>query len=114
MALTTLPHSLTVITPGTTTDAYGNTTLNYTVGAGGATSSTRRGYVQPVDATEVNQSATREAMVREYRCFDVVGFTGLERVTWSSLTLQVVGPSRRWDTPRGTHHYETMMRLVEG
>lgn len=111
MALTTLPHSITVTTPGTTTDTYGNTVASWTTGA---TTAVRRAYVQPADATEVNQSATREALVREYRVFTVAAFVGNERVAWSSLTLEVIGPSRRWDTPRGIHHYETALRIVEG
>jgi len=111
VALTTLPHTITVTTPGTTTDAYGNVDLSWTTGA---TTAARRAYVQPVDASEETQSATREALVREYRCFDVAGFTGLERVAWAGLTLQVIGPSRRWDTPRGISHYETALRIVEG
>lgn len=110
MALTTLPHTVTVLTPATTTDVYGNTVLDWD----NATSATRRAYMQPTGADEVTQQASREAQVREYRCFDNSGFAGTERVTWASLTFDVVGPSRRWDTPRGLHHYETAMRVVEG
>ena len=111
MALTTLPHVINVTTPGSTTDVYGNTVPSWTTGA---TTVSRRAYVQPTDATEDTQSATREALAREYRCFTLNALTGLERVAWSGMTLEVIGPSRRWDTPRGTHHYETALRIVEG
>lgn len=109
MSLVTLPHAVTVTTPTTTTDAYGNTVTTWT----GAASQTVRAYVQPLYMDE-NTSWPREALVRTYRMFTVTPLTGLERITWNGLTLNVDGPSQQWDTPRGIHHYETMLALVEG
>jgi hypothetical protein len=37
-----------------------------------------------------------------------------DRIVFEGLPYDVLGPSRRYDTPDGPHHYESTMMRVEG
>lgn len=110
--LNTFPHTITIVTPSETTDPYGNTVLDFDTPA---SSVTVAAYVQPKGSGEATLDASREAQVRAFKCFTAASpMTGVERVTWGGVVYDVIGPSQRWDSPRGLHHYETALRVVEG
>lgn len=105
-----LPHSVTVTTPGRSTDGYGNEALDYVTGV---TARTIAAYVQPRPGTENTDG--RNAVERVWVMFTTAPVEALDRVTWEGRVYEVDGQPQRWDVPgRRTHHYESNLRAVEG
>ena len=111
MTLTALlVHDVTIITPGTTTGRYGDAVKDWTT----ATSTPAKGWVARTGQQEVNDG--REAQVSEWKCFlpADAAVTGHDRVTWDGITFEVDGPPVPAWTPRGEHHIEVPLRVVDG
>jgi hypothetical protein len=109
------PTTITVTTPATTSDVYGNETLTYDTNEG-ATTSTRTVHLHPTLVEEATGRADREAFIREADVYDRVGgFDGVELVTWNGRTYKVLGPSRAFPDLRGRiRFYVTALRVVAG
>jgi head-tail adaptor len=104
------PHRVTVVRPASTTDAYGNATRDY---AGG----TRTEYV-----LANLQQRSRDEPAEEGRDAAIAGWwmaTSFDlgrhdRVEWEGITFDVDGPPAPVYTPRGLHHREANLKVVDG
>ena len=103
-------HEVQLLAAGSATDAYGNTTDDWAA----ATSTTVVGWVTQQTADE--DTRDRDQQTRLWKIFLPADteITGHDRVVWDALTFDVVGPPARVWTPRGEHHIEADIRLVEG
>lgn len=105
---------VTIVTPTTSTDAYGNTTTDYGVGASRVTV---KGRVQPADTDEdAVGTAGRGRVATEY----VVSLpaaapvTSESRLEWSGLVLDVVGDPQVRRGVVSPRPVEVRARLVRG
>jgi hypothetical protein len=103
-------HRIGIVTPAATVDAYGNTVDDWAT----ATTVDTVGWVAQPGNDE--DTADRDQQTRLWKLFapDDTVITGHDRVTWQTLTFEVVGPPFRSWTPRGEHHIEADLKLVEG
>lgn len=103
-------HDVTIVHAGTSTDRYGNIVKDWST----ATTKVSKGWITQTAASE--DVTDREAEIGTWTLFlpaeTVV--TGRDRVTWDGLTFEVVAPPRKAWTPRGEHHIEAQLRIVEG
>jgi hypothetical protein len=104
-----LPHTITVIRPTSTTNAYGTQVLLYD-GPG----TTGRAHVQPEIGTEFNEARTGASIQMRVYTRDL-DLAALDRVIFLGEAYDVVGAARPY-RPRGdaVHHYEATMVRVEG
>ena len=106
-----LVHDVTIVHPATVADRYGGTDKDWAA----ATTTTVKGWVSQRSATE-DRTDGREAEVSGWVLFlhpDATIASG-DRVTWEGLTLEVDGPANPAWTPRGRHHLEVPLRIVDG
>jgi plastocyanin len=106
-------HDVTVVHAGTGTNVYGDTTKDWAT----ATRTGVRGWVSQTSQSEVLDG--REAQVSEWVVFlpPEVTVAGGDRIEWADLpavTFEVDGPPNPARTPRGPHHIEARLRVVEG
>lgn len=103
-----LGQTVTVITPGSTTDEYGNVTPNWT---SGTTSTAYDGFLEQTESTEV--TVGRDTIVTDWRVLLPAAAVIDEhsRVTAGGRTFEVVGHPHAVETPAGVHHIEA--RLVD-
>lgn len=103
-----LVHDVTVITASDTTDGNGFTKKAWTTG------STIKGWISQQSSTEVRDG--REAQVSTWVLFVESPNTveGVDRVSWSGVTFDVDGAPRHAWTPRGEHHVEVPLTVVDG
>lgn len=105
-----LPHVVTVTTPTTATDGYGNTVLDYTSGA------TRevRGFLQPLPGSEFTDG--RQAIETRARLFTNATIAPLERVAHAGRAYDIDGSPEAWGTLPGGEpgHSELILRRVDG
>lgn len=112
MSLTRLlVHTVTIRRPGTTTDRYGATVKDWAT----ATDTDVDGWVAQTSAIEVNDLG-REGEHSDWTLVVPVDTDLLagDRVIWNDTTFEVDGPPNRAWTPRGEHHVEARLKLVEG
>jgi head-tail adaptor len=105
-----LSEQVIVIHPGVATDAYGNPVPSW---ASGAASGMVPAAVQQSGGAE--QTTDRDTPVSDWLLV-VPADTDLsayDRVLWQDLTFEVVGRPAPWSTPRGPHHLEARLRLIE-
>lgn len=111
-----LPHTAAVEHPGTTTDRYGDTVVDWS-------SSTRvpvAAWLQQNTGAENNDQ--RDAQIGEWLmlCNPVTAdgqpltVYGKDRVHWDGLAFEVQGPPGPAYTPAELHHYEIRLKTVEG
>lgn len=105
-----LTQTVTVLTAGSTTDRYGNTVPDWTA----ATTSTTKAWLSQRSRSE--DEINRDAQVATWVAFLPADTTisGHSRLRWSGITFEIVGPPLPAYTPRGLHHYEADLRVVEG
>jgi hypothetical protein len=105
-------HDVTIVRAGSTTSRYGDTVRDWST----ATETVTKGWVAQQDRSEDLDG--REAQDRTFIVYlpASADVTGLDRVEWDGLTLEIVGPPRRAWSPklRGEHHVELDARLVTG
>lgn len=103
-------HDVTIVTPGESTGRYGDTVKDWS----SASREEVRGWVARRSQEEVN--GHREAQVSAWVLFvePDVTVTGQDRVEWCDTTFEVDGPPLPAYSPRGQHHMEVPLRLVEG
>lgn len=112
MSLTSLlVHDITVVRAGAATDRYGAAEKNWDA----ATETDIKGWVTQISGIE-DRTDGREAQVGTWVLYalDTADILGGDRVVWGSYTFEVDGPPNRAWTPRGEHHVEARLRLVEG
>jgi hypothetical protein len=105
-----LVHTVTILRAGTTTDRYGNTEPDWDA----ATSETAKAWLSQQSRTEDVDG--RDALIQVWVAFlpPDVSVSGHDRLVWSGITFDVDGPLLPAWTPRGLHHYEATLRVVEG
>ncbi|WP_406337375.1 hypothetical protein [Streptomyces sp. NBC_00649] len=111
-----LPHLVDVAHPGRTTDRYGNEVDDWSA----ATHVPVRAWLQQNTGSEVTDQ--RNAQIGEWLMMcnpqSAVGVPltvyGSDRVAWSGVTFEVIGPAGPAYTPNELHHYEIRLRVVEG
>ena len=107
-------HPIEIVRAGTTTDAYGNTIDNWS----SSTSVETVGWVtdRGVPGSPAENTRDRDQQTRLWKLYVPADtdITGHDRVVWYTLTFEVIGPPVRAWTPRGEHHVEADLRLVEG
>lgn len=105
-----LVHDVTVLTPAAEADRYGGTVKRWDT----ATSSTVKGWVSQQSRSENLDG--REAQVSGWVLFlhPDATITGKDRVVWEGITFEVDGPPNPASSPRGLHHYEVPLRVVDG
>lgn len=101
-----LPHTVVVAEPTTTVNAYGTEVPSFAAGV------EVRAFIQPAGGAEALND--RDAVTTRLTMFTNGPVTARARVTWDGDTYEVDGPPLRWDTPSGTTHYQSVLRLVEG
>ena len=103
-------HPISILRAAAAADVYGNTTDNWA----GATAVDTYGWVTQETAGE--DTADRDQQTRLWKLYAPADtdITGHDRVVWDTLTFDVVGPPHRAWTPRGEHHIEADLKLVEG
>jgi hypothetical protein len=113
-----LPHTITILTPGVTTDAYGNTAPDWSSPA----SRTAAAYVRP-QSTSVRPSGDEHVEVGRdvsERSFQVhtndAAVTAFERVVYAGVTYDVDGEPLVWASPPGGRlgHTKLQLRRVDG
>lgn len=111
MSLTSLMvRPVTILTAGTRTDGYGDTTLDWT----SPTSESSNGWLAQQSSSDSldGRNATTTALVLDLPAGTPI--TAQDRVVIDGVTYEVsAGPMSAW-TPRGEHHIECQLRLVRG
>lgn len=105
-----LTRTVTILTPGTTTDRYNNIVADWTA----PTERSARAWFAQQTSTE--DHTQRDAQVTEGTATFApdVGLSASDRVVVDGATYEVVGvPNVAW-TPRGPHHVEAHLRAVVG
>jgi hypothetical protein len=113
-----LPHLVDILTPGQTTDRYGNTVDDWTT----ATRAEVRAWVQQQTGSELTD--LRSAQIGQWvllcnpRTTDgaVLAVPGNARIQWTGygITFEVDGPPGPAYEPSELHHYEVRLKVVEG
>lgn len=103
-----LVHDVTISTPTTTEDRYGNDVKT------SWTSSTVKGWIS--QRSQIEDRERREAQVSEWVLFLLPDATisGAARVAWEGITFEVDGPANPAWSRRGAHHLEVPLRVVAG
>lgn len=122
MSLATLMvDDVTILHASTTTDRYGNSTLEWS----SATSTTSKAWVAQRSATDLSDAGTGGSLGRTGELSDWIIYlpagtpiTSDDRVEWAGVTptavFEVVGLPNPAKTPRGPHHLEVGARLIAG
>lgn len=115
-----LPHLVEVTHPGTTTDRYGNQVDDWSPGA--AVTVQVQAWMQLTTSREVPDQ--RDAQIGDWLLIcnpvtaegDPLTIRGNARVAWpdQGARFEVVGPPGPAYTPSEFHHYEVLLRSVEG
>ena len=106
-----LVHDVIILRPALGTSRYGDARKDWVTSTEIETS----GWVARRSESE-DRSEGREAQVSEWVLYldaDADIQAG-DRVVWESTTFEVDGPPNHAHTPRGEHHVEADLRLVEG
>lgn len=103
-------RDITILRAAAATDVYGNTTDNWSA----ATSTAAVGWVTDRESGEDTRDRDQQTRLWKLYAPADTDVTGHDRVVCDSLTFEVVGPPARVWTPRGEHHVEADLRLVEG
>ena len=105
-----LARPATILRAVTAEDRYGNTVLDWSDPA----STPVRGWLAQSSGTEDRDR--RDAAVSTWVFVMPAGtdVTALDRVHIDPVTYELAGPPNEAWTPRGPHHIEATLRLVEG
>lgn len=105
-----LAYDVVIVTPGEAVDRYGNVIKSWS----SATRETVKGWVSLNSHDE--DDTRREAQVSEWMAWfnPDTDITGADRIVWDGITFEVDGPPVKRRTPRGVHHIEVPLRVVEG
>lgn len=114
---TLLPHSVVVVRPVSSTDAYGDTALDYGAGAGRTTVTARLQQDQRSEAHD----ALRDSRVQVWTMFtNHTDVRSGDRVEWAGhpgglVAFDVWGPPEpAHAAPATAHHLEVTLQVREG
>lgn len=104
-------HDVTIVRATYTTDPRGDPEPEWGTGA---TRRTVKGWVSQRGTTEV--AVNREALLSSWVAYLPAGtdVTGRDRLEWRGTTFLIAGVPNHADTPRGPHHVEVPLTVVEG
>lgn len=106
-----LTRAVEVIRPSFTTDRYGNKVADWA----NATTTTYRGWVAPTDASEDDHDRDERRIDAKVFLPSGTDLDAGDRVRIDAAdTYDVIGPAMAFSTPRGPHHLEAAISLVEG
>lgn len=103
-------RTVTVNHPGVSVDRYGNTVEDWST----ATTTETRGWLAQTSGNEDHDR--RDAAVSSWSLFlpPDVTLAIQDRLTIDAITYELDGPPNDAWTPRGLHHKEATLRLVDG
>jgi len=106
-----LVHEIAILRPALGTSRYGDATKDWVT----ATETETVGWISRRSESE-DRTNGREAQVSEWVLYldEDADIQGGDRVVWGTTTFEVDGPPNPARTPRGEHHVEANLRLVEG
>jgi hypothetical protein len=106
-----LVHEVAILRPALGTSRYGDASKDWVT----AVETETVGWVARRDESE-DRAEGREAQVSDWVLYLAAtdDIQGGDRVVWGTTTFEVDGPPNRAWTPRGEHHIEARLRLVEG
>jgi hypothetical protein len=103
-------HDITIVRPGSKAGRGSSTVADWSA----STSTAATGWVAQATADDVRDNRTGDESEWVLQTAATTDVRPGDRVVWGSLTFDVVGrPNPAW-TPRGHHHTECRLRLVEG
>lgn len=113
-----LPHTVTLVRPAESTDAYGSTVYDY---GPAATRTEIRAWLQQDQRRELTGQAQDGRQTQDQRWLLVTNHTdvrALDRVEWTGptgpMTFETDGPPEPTYTPRGPHHTEVGLVIYTG
>lgn len=103
-------HDVTILHPAAITNRYGDGAADW-AGAERVDSKAWVAQRSSVEATE-----HREGLVSTWVAYlpPDVEIGGRDRIEWGDLTFEVIGSPLPAHTPRGLHHYEAALEVIEG
>lgn len=103
-------HDVTIVHAAETTGRYGDSEADWA----NATRVDSKAWVAQRSSIEAVEH--REGLVSDWVVYlpPAVEITGRDRIEWGDLTFEVIGAPLPAHTPRGLHHYEAALRVVEG
>lgn len=105
-----LPHVITVVTPATKTDRYGNEVNDWTT----AERADVRAWMEQAVASENTDDRNMQASTWRLIGPADLPLSGSARVEYRGETFEVIGPPNVVHGMRGPHHTEAVLRWVVG
>ena len=108
-----LPHSVSVLTPGSKVDRYGNTLPDWDT----ATSTTIRGRFEFLlsDAVSLREKTVgRDDAVSTWRFYTNDAINMRQRLVWGTRTFDIDGEVAPVYDAANLHHYEALARTSDG
>lgn len=111
-----LPHSVVRVRPAESTDAYNDTVRDY---GPAATRTTLRAWIQQEQRRDVVSDGRDPDEQRWLLMCNLDDLRVTDRIEWADhptgpVVFEVYGPPEPAYTPRGFHHTEATLRIVEG
>ena len=103
-------HDITISRAGTAAGRGDDVVKDWSA----ATSSSAKGWVAQASSDDVRDTRAGDESDYVVQCAATVDLRPGDRVTWGSLTFDVVGRPNSAYTPRGEHHLEAQLKVVEG
>jgi hypothetical protein len=103
-------HDITILRAATTTGRGDDVVKNWA----GATSTPATGWVAQATSDDVRDNRAGDESDYILQTLATVDVRPGDRVVWGDLTFDVVGRPNSAYTPRGEHHLEAKLRVVEG
>lgn len=109
--------SLTIQSPATVENQFGNMVTTWDVPEEELGSIQSAGVVQPVSTSKGNKSGGRRQVTTGYRLYipGQAPITAQDRILWNSLILEIDGDPEFWPDPDGNiHHTEILTAVSKG
>jgi len=103
-------HQIDIVRPGVTTGRGSDVVKDWSA----STSRRSTGWIAQATSDDVRDNRSGDESEWVLQTYATTDVRPGDRVVWGDLTFEVVGrPNPAW-TPRGQHHTECRLRLVEG
>jgi hypothetical protein len=103
-------HDIAIIRPGSKASRGSGTVADWST----STSTSGSGWIAQATADDVRDNRTGDESEWVLQTSASTDVRPGDRVGWGSLTFDVVGRPNPAYTPRGEHHTECRLRVVEG
>lgn len=107
-----LPHEVTLVRPATSTETYGNTKYDYSVGV--ATRTVIAAWLQQDQRAEPVTDGRAPLVQKWLMLTNHADVRGRDRIEHGTLTFEVDGPPAPVHTPASQHHVEATLKAVAG